>query len=38
MWESFTDYDSGYSLLASGTWNVNDRLGLDEAFFNMRVV
>jgi phosphate-selective porin OprO/OprP len=35
MWESFTDYDSGYSLLASGTWNVNDRLGLDEAFFNM---
>lgn len=34
MWESFTVYDSGYSLLASGTWNVNDRLGLDEAFFN----
>ncbi len=35
MWESFTDYDSGYSLLASGTWNVKDTLGLDEAFFNM---
>lgn len=35
MWESFTDYDSGQSLLASGTWNVNDRLGLDEAFLNM---
>ncbi len=35
IWESFTEYDSGYSLLASGTWNVKDRLGLDEAFFNM---
>ena len=35
MWESFTDYDSGYSLLASGTWNVKDCLGLDEAFFNV---
>jgi phosphate-selective porin OprO/OprP len=35
MWESFTDYDSGYSMLTTGTWNVNDRLGLDEAFFNM---
>ncbi len=35
MWESFTDYDSGYSLLTSGTWNVKDHLGLDEAYLNM---
>lgn len=34
MWDSFTNYDSGYSLLASGTWNVNRWLDLDEAFFN----
>jgi hypothetical protein len=34
IWEAFTDYDSGYSLLASGTWDVNDRFDLDEAFFN----
>ena len=35
MWESFTEFDSGYSLLASGTWNVNHLLDLDEAFFNV---
>jgi hypothetical protein len=34
MWDSFTNYDSGYSLLASGTWNVKRWLDLDEAFFN----
>ncbi len=32
--EALTEYRSGYSLLASATWDVNDRFGLDEAFFN----
>ncbi len=35
MVDAFTDYDSGFSLLASGTWDVNDHFGLDEAFFNV---
>ncbi len=35
MVQSFTDYNSGYSLLASGTWDVKDHLGLEEAFLNV---
>lgn len=35
IWDAFTDYDSGYSLLASGTWDVNDHFDLDEAFLNV---
>jgi hypothetical protein len=35
VWEAFTNYNSGYSLLASGTWDVNDAVDLDEAFFNV---
>lgn len=35
IWEAFTEYDSGYSLLASGTWDIKDRIDLDEAFFNI---
>jgi len=33
--DSFTHYDSGYSLLASGTWDVKDTLNTDEAFWNI---
>ncbi len=35
MWRSFTEYDSGYSLLASGTWDVTSQIELDEAFLNV---
>jgi phosphate-selective porin OprO and OprP len=35
IWEAFTDYNSGHSLLASGTWDLKDDLELDEAFFNL---
>jgi phosphate-selective porin OprO/OprP len=35
MWDAFTNYDSGYSLLASGTWDFNPHLALDESFFNV---
>ena len=35
IWNSFTDYDSGYSLLASGTWDVKDTINTDEAFWNV---
>jgi phosphate-selective porin OprO/OprP len=35
IWEAFTDYDSGYSLLASGTWDINRLIRLDEAFLNV---
>ena len=33
--DSFTNYDSGYSLLASGTWDVSDAIDTDEAFWNV---
>ena len=33
--DAFTNLQSGYSLLASGTWNVNESIGLDEAFLNV---
>ncbi len=33
--EALTKYESGYSLLASGTWDVNDHVGVDEAFLNI---
>lgn len=33
--DSFTNYDSGYSLLASGTWNIKDTINTDEAFWNI---
>ncbi|MDZ4851235.1 MAG: porin [Pirellulaceae bacterium] len=33
--DSFTNYDSGYSLLASGTWDVKDTINTDEAFWNI---
>ena len=35
IWKAFTEYDSGYSFLASGTWDIKDRIDLDEAFFNI---
>lgn len=35
VWEAFTQYDSGYSFLASGTWDIQDHLDLDEAYFNV---
>jgi phosphate-selective porin OprO/OprP len=35
MWEAFTNYDSGYSLLASGTWGETDKASLDQAYFNL---
>lgn len=35
MWQAFTEYDSGYSLLASGTWDVQEHIGLDECFLNL---
>lgn len=35
IWEAFTEYDSGYSLLASGTWDVKKIIDLDEAFLNV---
>jgi hypothetical protein len=35
MWDAFTNYDSGYSLLASGTWDVQQTIDIDEAFFNV---
>jgi len=35
MWDAFTNYDSGYSLLASGTWDVQQTMDMDEAFFNL---
>ncbi len=35
IWEAFTDYNSGYSLLASGTWELKDHFDLDEAFLNV---
>lgn len=34
IWEAFTEYDSGYSLLASATWNVEEQIDLDEASLN----
>lgn len=34
IWEAFTELDSGYSLLASGTWDVKSLIDLDEAFLN----
>ncbi|MBX3420418.1 MAG: hypothetical protein KF752_02565 [Pirellulaceae bacterium] len=35
MWNSFTEFDSGYSLLCSGTLDLGDRLGTDQAFWNL---
>lgn len=35
MWDSFTELDSGFSFLASGTWNVEKKIELDEAFVNV---
>ncbi len=34
IWEAFTEYDSGYSLLTSATWNAEEQIDLDEAFVN----
>jgi len=34
MWETFTDYDSGYSLLASATRDLGTSLGTDTADLN----
>jgi phosphate-selective porin OprO and OprP len=34
MWEAFTNYDSGYSLLASATFDVKDTIGTDTAHLN----
>lgn len=35
MWDSFTELDSGVSFLASGTWDVQKKIELDEAFVNV---
>ncbi len=35
MWEAFTQYNSGYSFLSSGTWNVDSYFDLDESFLNL---
>jgi hypothetical protein len=35
VWEAFTQYDSGYSFLASATWDIQDHIDLDEAYFNI---
>lgn len=35
MWDSFTKLDSGVSFLASGTWDVQRAIELDEAFLNV---
>ncbi len=32
---AFTDYNSGFSLLASGTWDLKGHFDLDEAFLNI---
>ncbi len=33
--DSFANLDSGYSLLASGTWDIQDKIEADEAFWNV---
>jgi hypothetical protein len=35
MWDAFTQYDSGYSLLGSATWDVKEFINRDEAFVNV---
>ena len=35
IWDSFTNFDSGYSLLASGTLDIKDTINTDEAFWNL---
>ncbi len=32
---AFTDYNSGFSLLASGTWDLNEHFEIDESFLNL---